>query len=75
MKVKFGTAIHRTQGIMDYIHMGVWGPIKTTSLDGEHYFVSFVNDYSRRNWVYTIRSKDGSLGFCGVGKEDGIAYR
>ena len=61
-KVKFGTAVHNTQGILDYVHTDVWGPTKTASLDGKHYFVSFVDDYSRRNWVYTMTSKDEVLG-------------
>ena len=25
-RVKFGTAIHNTEGILDYIHTDVWGP-------------------------------------------------
>ena len=43
-KVTFGTAIHRTKGILDYVHIDVW-----SSLDGKHYFVSIVDDCSRRN--------------------------
>ena len=33
-KVKFGTAIHCTERIFDYIHTDIWGPIKTASLGG-----------------------------------------
>ena len=47
-KVKFGIATHCTEGIMDYIHTDVGGPIKTTSIGGNHYFMSFIVDYSRR---------------------------
>ena len=57
-RVKFGTVIHNTEGILDYIHTGVWGPTKTASLGGKHYFVTFVDDFSRRVWVYTLKSKD-----------------
>jgi len=52
--VKFGTAIHLTRGILDYVHIDVWGPSKNASLGGKYYFVSFVDDYSRQNWVYTM---------------------
>ncbi|XP_057478220.1 uncharacterized mitochondrial protein AtMg00300-like [Actinidia eriantha] len=31
-KVKFGTAIHRTDGILDYVHSNIWGPSKNASL-------------------------------------------
>ena len=47
-RVKFGTAIHNTKSILDYVHSDVWGPTKTTSLGGMHYFVTFVDDFSRR---------------------------
>ena len=57
-RVKFGTAIHNTEGILDYIHTNVWGPTKKASLGGKHYFVTFVDDFSRRVWVYTLKSKD-----------------
>jgi len=60
-KVKFGTAIHRTKKILDYVHTYVWGPSKNASLRG-NYFVSFVDDYSRRNWVYTMSHKSEVLG-------------
>ena len=57
-RVKFGTVIHNTEGILDYIHTDVWGPTKTASLGGKHYFVTFVDDFSRRFWVYTLKFKD-----------------
>ena len=59
--MKFGTTIHHTEGILDYVHTDVWGPIKTASLRGNHYLVSFIDDYSRRSWVYTMRHKNEVL--------------
>ncbi|KAE8725113.1 hypothetical protein F3Y22_tig00009009pilonHSYRG00067 [Hibiscus syriacus] len=56
-RVKFGTTIHNTKGIVDYIHSDVWGPSKTIN----HYFVTFVDDFSRRVWVYPMKSKDEVL--------------
>jgi len=44
-------------GILDYVHMNVWGPTKMTSIRCNHYFVSFINNFSRRCWVYTIKHK------------------
>ncbi|KAH9679582.1 Integrase catalytic domain-containing protein [Citrus sinensis] len=32
----------------------VWGPTKTASIGGSHYFVTFVDDFSIRVWVYTM---------------------
>ena len=61
-RVKFGTAIHDTEGILDYVHSDVWGPSKNSSLGGNHYYVTFVDDFSRRVWVYTMKTKDEVLG-------------
>jgi len=61
-RVKFGTAIHNTKGILDYVHSDVWGPAKTPSLGGRHYFVTFIDDFSRRVWVFTMKNKDDVLG-------------
>ncbi|GMP51093.1 hypothetical protein CsSME_00017460 [Camellia sinensis var. sinensis] len=60
-RIKFGTAIHRTKGILDYVHTDVWGPSKNASLGGKHYFVSFIDDFSRRVWIYTMKHKDEVL--------------
>ena len=59
--MKFNTAINYTEGIHDYIHTDVWGPTKTASIRGNHYFVSFIDDYSRRRWIYTIKHKEKVL--------------
>jgi len=48
-KVKFGITIPRTIEILDYAHIDIWGPFKNAFLGGKHYFVSLVDDYSRRN--------------------------
>jgi len=56
-KVKFGTATHCTEGILDYFHTNVWGPTKMAFIGGNHYFMTFIDDYSRRCWVYTMKHK------------------
>ncbi|KAH9753489.1 Integrase catalytic domain-containing protein [Citrus sinensis] len=61
-RVKFGTTNHNTREILEYVHSDVWGPTKTASIGGSHYFVTFVDDFSRRVWVYTMRAKDENEG-------------
>jgi hypothetical protein len=34
----------------------------STSLSGYVYYVSFIDDYSRKTWVYFLKSKDEVLG-------------
>jgi len=57
IKVRFGTTTHCTEGILGYIHTDIWEPAKTASIGGNHYFVSFIDDYSKRCWVYTMKHK------------------
>ena len=59
--MKFGTTIHNTKGILDYVHSDVWGPAKTLSIRGTHYFVTFVDDFSRRVWVFTMKNENDVL--------------
>ncbi|KAH9697268.1 Integrase catalytic domain-containing protein [Citrus sinensis] len=61
-RVKFGTANHDTHEILEYVHSDVWGPTKTASISGSHYFVTFFYNFSRRVWVYTMRAKDENEG-------------
>ena len=44
-KVKFGTSTHRLEGLLDFIHISIWGPAKTASLGGHKYFVYFMIIY------------------------------
>ena len=37
MKVKFGTSAHRSEGLLDCVHVEVWDPTKTASLGGHRY--------------------------------------
>jgi len=46
-KVKFGTTTHRSEGLLDCVHVSIWGPAKTASLGGHRYFVSFIDNLSR----------------------------
>ena len=60
-RVNFGMVNHDTREIFEYVHSDVWGPTKTASIDGNHYFVKFVDGFSRHMWVYTMRAKDKVL--------------
>ena len=49
---------HRKESILDLVHSDVCGPMKTRTLGGCLYFVTFIDDHSRKVWVYTLKSKD-----------------
>jgi hypothetical protein len=46
------------QEILEIVHSDVNGPHRTTGNNGEKYFVSFIDDYSKLAKVYCIQTKD-----------------
>ena len=49
---------HRSSHILDLVHSDVCGPVSTKSIGGSVYFVTFIDDHSRKVWVYTMKTKD-----------------
>jgi hypothetical protein len=49
---------NKAEGILELIHSNVCGPMSSTSISGYVYYVSFIDDYSRKTWVYFLESKD-----------------
>jgi hypothetical protein len=45
----------KEEGVLYLIHSYVCGPIPSTSLSGYVYYVSFIDDYSRKTWVYFLK--------------------
>ena len=35
----------------------MYGPAQVSSLGGSHYYVTFINDATRKVWVYFLRQK------------------
>ncbi|GKU92526.1 hypothetical protein SLEP1_g6239 [Rubroshorea leprosula] len=56
-KLQFGKGVHQTQGTVDYIHSDLWGPSPVASKGGAMYMLTFIDDYSSKVWVYTLKSK------------------
>ena len=58
-RVSFGPAQHVTKDKLGYIHSDLWGsPHNPPSLGNCQYFISFIDDYSRKVWIYFLRKKD-----------------
>ncbi|KAJ4724838.1 Retrovirus-related Pol polyprotein from transposon TNT 1-94 [Melia azedarach] len=51
----------RKSGILELVHSDVCGPMKTKTLGSAFYFVTFIDDHSRKLWVYTLKTKDQVL--------------
>ena len=51
----FNTSESISTDIFDLIHSDVWGPSSVSSIGGSRYFVVFVDDYSRYNWIFNMK--------------------
>ena len=56
-RVKFAKAVHETQNQLDYIHSDLWGPSRVPSIGGARYFLTLIDDYSRKVWIYFLKNK------------------
>jgi hypothetical protein len=57
-KTTFPSSDSRSKGILDLVHSDVCGPMSVGSLSGFNYYVTFIDDCSRRMWIYFMKTKD-----------------
>src|SRR5579862_2523950 len=51
------TPMERSNRLLALVHSDVLGPVQTPSHQGKLYYVSFIDDYSRYQFVYFLRHK------------------
>jgi hypothetical protein len=56
-QVRFPSRATREKGILELVHSDVFGPVTVPSLGGSLYYVSFIDDFSRKTWIYFLRKK------------------
>ncbi|GAA0173161.1 transmembrane signal receptor [Lithospermum erythrorhizon] len=54
-------ATWRASKPLELIHSDLCGPITPTSNSGKRYFLSFIDDYSRKCWIYLLSNKSDAL--------------
>ena len=52
----------RKANVLELVHTDVCGPMKKKTHGGASYFVTFIDDSSRKVWVYGLKTKDEVLG-------------
>lgn len=57
-KKPFPRSDNKAKGILDIIHSDVCGPMTATSLSGYVYYVSLIDDFSRKTWIYFLKGKN-----------------
>jgi hypothetical protein len=56
-KTVFPNSDSRSAGVLDLIHIDVCGPMSRVSLGGCEYYVTFIDDHSRKTWIYFLKTK------------------
>nr|XP_027190519.1 uncharacterized protein LOC113786686 [Cicer arietinum] len=41
----------------ELVHSDVWGLTIVSSIGGKHYFMNFIDDHSRNEWIYFLKHK------------------
>lgn len=60
-KLSYEKGKHTSQAPLDYAHSDVWGPAQTQSIGGGRYFLTIIDDFSRKLWVYVMREKSDAF--------------
>ena len=56
-KKTFPSRESKAKGILEIVHSHVCGPMYSRSLRGYVYYVSFIDDFSRKTWIYFLKGK------------------
>jgi hypothetical protein len=57
-KWTFSNSDNRSKGILYRIHSDLCGPMTIASLSGYLYYLIFIDDYSRKTWIFFLKSKE-----------------
>ena len=57
-KATFPNSNNRAKGILELVHSDICGPMSSHPLRGYEYFITFIDDFSRKTWIYFLRMKD-----------------
>ncbi|RVW93240.1 Retrovirus-related Pol polyprotein from transposon TNT 1-94 [Vitis vinifera] len=53
--------VNRATDVLELIHTDICGPYPTASWNGQQYFITFIDDYSRYGYLFLIHEKSQSL--------------
>ena len=53
---------YRARTPLEIVRSDIFGPMQTTSIGGYKYFLAFIDDYSRKTWVYFLKHKSDAFG-------------
>ena len=57
-KNTFPSSESKAKGILEIIHSDVCSLMSSSSLSGYVYYASFIDEFSRKTWIYYMKNKD-----------------
>ncbi|CAO2836221.1 unnamed protein product [Amaranthus hypochondriacus] len=51
----------RAKAPLQLVHTDICGPLEPISLGGNRYFITFIDDYSRKLWVFMLKEKSAAF--------------
>ena len=58
IEASYSRSNKREKSVLGLIHSEICGPMSTRALGGGEYFVTFIDDHSRKTWIYFLKTKD-----------------
>lgn len=53
----FFVSVSRANVVFELIHTDIWGPFHVCSMNGEFYFLTIVDDFSKFTWIHLMKQK------------------
>ena len=60
-KNSFQDSNSRAYRKLEFIHLGLCGPMLVASANGNKYMMTFIDDYTKMCWVYLLKNKYDSF--------------
>jgi len=55
---EFPSSKNKTNDILQLIHSNICGMMLVHSLGGHLFYITFIDDFSRKTWIYYLKHKD-----------------
>ena len=56
-RISFPHDKHVSRNVLEVVHSDVWGLAKTASMGGCRFYVTFIDNHTRKVWVYFMKDK------------------
>lgn len=58
VKAAFPSRETKSKGVLDLVCFDIYAPMLAEYISGRNYFVTIIDDYSKRAWICFLKTKD-----------------